>query len=568
VFLDQRPGHVSPIQQFKMVFLRLTALAAWLICQNAAAQKQNYQWRFGTGGGIDFASVPPSFVSGAAISTGEGSASVADRTTGALLFYTDGVRVWNAANQVMPNGTGLLGGQPSLLSSTTAAVIVPKPGSSTQYYVVTVDEQGSNNGVRYSVVDMTLDGGLGDVVAGQKNLFLFQTNSEKLEVVPSSDGLGYWLLTHDLVGNSFYSFKIDGSGIQSTPVVSQIGGTQSNGAGHMKINRQFNQIALGLLNSGIGASTQVELFDFDNTTGIVSNRITWNYNPVTLIYGIEFSPNGEVLYVSDLQKLVQYDIRQPTPSAIENSAYVVSTNSSTSLQLGVDDRIYINEGSLSAITCPNSLGAACGYQTNVIPNQTAGGGYGLPKWVYYASDSPVESSNSIVYGDSCAESSILFTIQNTTGITSVVWNFGDPGSGTHNTASGLTASHTFSQPGTYRIQAIITGTCGVDTVELSGFTVVDCSANCPITIPNVFSPNVDGVNDVFSPKTTCPFERYEWSIYTRWGQLVYETTRSADVWNGRVGSSTCPDGVYYCVVKYALPGQPEASLSGFVSLLR
>jgi hypothetical protein len=111
--------------------------------------------------------VPPSFVPGCLISTPEGSASVADRLTGALLFYTNGVTVWNANNQVMSNGTGLLGGTAALLSSTTAAVIVPKPGSISLFYIVTIDEQFNGNGVRYSVVDMTLNGGLGDIVAGQ-----------------------------------------------------------------------------------------------------------------------------------------------------------------------------------------------------------------------------------------------------------------------------------------------------------------------------------------------------------------------------------------------------------------
>ena len=174
-----------------------------------AQNLQNNQWRFGTTGAVDFNTVPPSFVPGCPISTSEGSASVADRLTGALLFYTNGVTVWNANNQVMPNGTGLLGGTAALLSSTTAAVIVPKPGSNSLFYIVTIDEQFNGNGVRYSVVDMTLNGGLGDIVAGQKNIFLFQTNSEKLEVVPASDGISYWLITHNNPGNSFYSFKID-----------------------------------------------------------------------------------------------------------------------------------------------------------------------------------------------------------------------------------------------------------------------------------------------------------------------------------------------------------------------
>jgi hypothetical protein len=216
-----------------------------LIWAGAHGQKQNNQWRYGSRGGISFNSITPSFEGGSVMQTGEGSASIADRNTGTLLFYTDGVTVWNAQNQVMPNGTGLLGGDPILLSSTTAAVIVPKPGSTTQYYIIAIDEQASNNGVSYSLIDMSLNGGLGDVVASQKNLPLFSTRSEKLEVVPGADGQSYWLITHDNPGNSFYTFKITAAGIQNTPVVSTLGGNHGNGAGHLKVNRQFNKLAMG-----------------------------------------------------------------------------------------------------------------------------------------------------------------------------------------------------------------------------------------------------------------------------------------------------------------------------------
>lgn len=320
---------LTKYKQMKMKIVKqLLLFMIIVICHNTFAQKQNNQWRYGLGGAIDFNTTPPSFVAGSALATGEGSASVADRTTGALLFYTDGVTVWNSLNQVMPNGTGLFGGLPILLSSTTAAVIVPKPGSTNLYYIVTIDEQSSNNGLRYSLVDMTLNGGLGDIVAGQKNIFIFQTISEKLEVVPASDGISYWIITHDIPGNTFYSFKIDNSGIQTTPVVSaNLGSVQGNGAGHLKINKQFNRLALGNTTLGSGSVTTIELFDFDNATGVISNPTIFNFNfGVGQIYGVEFSPNGKVLYVTDLQtRLVQYDLTQPNALAIENSAYQVAT---------------------------------------------------------------------------------------------------------------------------------------------------------------------------------------------------------------------------------------------------
>ena len=98
--------------------------------------------------------------------------------------------------------------------------------------------QSSSNGVCYNLVDMDLNGGLGDVVPGQKNIPLFQTRSEKLEVVPTNDAMGYWLITHDNPGNSFFAFKITDAGIDANPVVSTIGGNHGNGSGHLKINRQ------------------------------------------------------------------------------------------------------------------------------------------------------------------------------------------------------------------------------------------------------------------------------------------------------------------------------------------
>ena len=167
------------------------------------AQKQNNQWRFGFGGALDFNTLPPSFVNGSVIATSEGSASVADRITGALLFYTNGGTVWNANNQVMPNGTGLLGGT-ALLSSTTAAVIVPKPGSQTDFYIFTVDAFGGPNGFRYSEVDMTLGGGLGDVKIPSKNTLLFAPSAEKVAAVAHANGVNYWVIAHGINNNSYY----------------------------------------------------------------------------------------------------------------------------------------------------------------------------------------------------------------------------------------------------------------------------------------------------------------------------------------------------------------------------
>ena len=549
------------------ILKHLILLTILIVCNNSFAQKQNNQWRFGNAGAIDFNTQPPTFVAGCPISTIEGSASVADRITGSLLFYTNGGSVWNANNQVMPNGTGLLGGT-ALLSSTTSAVIVPKPGSCNLYYIVTVDEIGSNNGVRYSVVDMTLNGGLGDIVAGQKNIFLCQTGKEKLEVVPASDGLSFWLIACSN-NNEFVSFKIDNTGIQATPVISAVLQNTPYPAGHMKINKQFNKIASG-------SYTGIVVFDFDNATGIVSNPIAWNLNLGGFAYGIEFSPDGNVLYIGDLISILQYDLTQTTPLAIQNSLYLVATGANIdaycSLQLAIDEKIYVNSnsGSLSAINFPNDLGVTCGYQTNVIANQTGGRGLGLPKWIYYANDIPTANSNSIVYSDSCFGNATQFSIKDTSGISSIIWNFGDPASGASNTTVGFTVNHVFSQIGNYTIRTIINTACGTDTL-FKTLTITNCDSTiaiCELYTPNSFSPNGDMINDKFYPLTNCTFEQYEFLIYNRWGELFFKTSNQTNKWDGKYKGSDCSSGLYFYKITYKFPSQQTKDAYGSITLLR
>jgi gliding motility-associated-like protein len=449
----------------------------------AFAQKQNNQWRFGQRGGIDFNGASPVFVSGAAIQTAEGSASVADKTTGALLFYTDGVTVWNAQNQTMPNGTGLLGGAPVLLSSTTAAVIIPRPGVSNEYYLVTIDEQGSNNGIRYSVVDMNLDGGRGDIIPGFKNISIYQTTSEKLEVVPASDQQSFWLLSHDLPGNSFLAFRVTSSGFQTTPEISTVGGVQGNGSGHLKINHQFNKLAMGNL-----FDRTIELFDFNNTTGVVSNPVILGFNAANPgIYGVEFSPSGQFLYISNLEFVTQYDISLSSPTAIENSRYVVTPSGFSqpaTLQRGPDQKIYINAGSLDVINCPDNAGIDCGFQSAAIPNQAGGGGYGLPKWVYSISDTAQPTGNNIISMDSCRETPISFSIGGVQSFTTISWNFGDVASGANNTSTLLSPTHLFTAAGNYQVSAILFSSCRTDTLFFS-IRVVDCAVPCTGTINTI-----------------------------------------------------------------------------------
>ena len=98
--------------------------------------------------------------------TSEGTAAMSD-AIGKLRFFTNGVEVYDSTKTIMPNGSGLMGD----VSTTQSALIVPKPASSNQYYIFTAGADGAGD-FRYSIVDMTLNLGLGDVIVANKNILL------------------------------------------------------------------------------------------------------------------------------------------------------------------------------------------------------------------------------------------------------------------------------------------------------------------------------------------------------------------------------------------------------------
>ncbi|MEO5570469.1 MAG: hypothetical protein ABIT08_17265 [Bacteroidia bacterium] len=191
------------------------------ISTSVNAQKETYNWHFGNNNFISFVSGTPVVLPGCAINQNlqEGCSDMSD-AAGNVLFYTDGSNVWNSNNTVMLNGSGLLGNY----SSTQGALIVPKPGNVAQYYVFSLEDIGTTNNIlRFSLVDMTLSGGSGDVVSSQKNIFVADSMTEKQVVVKHSNGIDYWLVTHKRTSDEFQCYLITPAGISAAPVSSYIG---------------------------------------------------------------------------------------------------------------------------------------------------------------------------------------------------------------------------------------------------------------------------------------------------------------------------------------------------------
>ncbi len=164
-------------------------------------------WYFGENAGVDFNFGDPIAITDGQINTWEGCASICNQS-GEILFYTDGQRVYNRNHQIMPNGGGLLGDY----SSSQSAIIVPKPHLSNNnnlYYIFTTDAWQDNleNGFRYSIVDMTLDNGLGDITT-EKNVLIHDKVAEKVTAVRHSNGIDVWIVTHDWGSSNYLSFLL------------------------------------------------------------------------------------------------------------------------------------------------------------------------------------------------------------------------------------------------------------------------------------------------------------------------------------------------------------------------
>ncbi len=460
----------------------LLLISLWILnIQISFGQKENNIWYFGKFAGLDFNGGAPLPLTNSAMTTWEGSASVADGNTGNLLFYTNGETVWNRNHMVMSNGTGLWG----QYSSCQSSLIVPKPGNANLYYVFTTDggTGGFPNGgvMGYSVVDMTLAAGMGAVTI--KNVALFDTTSEQLTATLSSDGCKVWVLAHRWNSDEFYAYLVSDTGI-SAPVISSAGSVHSCAYyGQMKVASDGTKLALPLPCDASGNGF-VELFDFDNATGIVSGAVSLPQEH--MVYGLEFSPNSQFLYTVDhnnsgaiiYKQVSQYDVTLGNAAAINASRVIVGAvwNATTffngAAQLAPDGKIYVvptDNDSICIINSPDSAGLACNF---VVPGLylSRQNDHGLPNRVVKA-NFPCAAPTALFNGVNhiCPGTCTDFTNLSVGG-TSYQWIFSgaNPSTSSDTDPTGIC----YSTPGTYPVTLIATNVNGSDTLTLNNYITV------------------------------------------------------------------------------------------------
>jgi uncharacterized protein YjdB len=434
---------------------------------SASAQyytNRNKIWTFGNNAVLDFASgIPVAFTSGMA--SYEACASVCN-VAGSLLFYTSGKIVYNRFGAVMPGGASIVPFGTG--SATQGALIVPFINDPNKYYIFSAEERETGGGrVAYSVVDVTLAGGLGDVVAGSSGIVINTLMTEKMMAIPGS-ACNVWVMTHKKDSATFYAYEVTSAGVSTAPVISHVGtyaGVNMYEIGVMKCSPDRQKI----ITVNHSTSSGVELFDFNPSSGIVSNCRLLEGNQ---FYGAEFSPGSTKVYASG-NTIYQWDVSLPTATAIiaSKTAVCIASPSRGDMKLSPDGKIYIVKGFtgahlLDCINFPEAAGGACGYAVDAVDIAPNTNSWGLPNLVWNAVS--ISGPTTI-----CTGSTAIFTASSAGG----TWNSSDPAVATISSTGVVIAV----APGT-AIVSYATGTCNgsvtitvVTTPTLS--TAVVCVGN-------------------------------------------------------------------------------------------
>lgn len=603
-------------------FRYLVFLICCLYSITGHAQSTNKVWAFGWGAGLDFNTTPATpILSG--IHSLEGVASVSN-SAGQLLMSSYGDTVYNSLNNPMPNGAGILG-TPVYGSCTQGTLIVPKPGSNTQYFIFTLE--GLSDAIYtgrlfYNLVDMTLDGGLGDVVASEKLVQIDTALGEKLIAVAGSCN-NIWVLVIPFSGKEVHAFEVTASGVHMNPVISPLPPQLNSGAydfGVLKASHNGKKLVAANYNL-----LTYDMFDFDNTTGIVSGPSLIISNTTgSSSYGACFSPDDSKLYVT-FDSLYQYDMTLPSTTAILNSAVglshsVIAGNIPGDMQTAPDGKIYLaslNATFLSTIEFPNQSGTGCTFNPMSItlpaPSKSV---LGLPNVIVNVVNSGISRSMDTIICKS-------FKAKSSSGTGPYVWNTGDttrafeiktsgkywvtsfapcgntdtfnvsfwnkqihitdtfgcsneplqmsitadaePGESVRWSTGAIVAKITIRDTGTYWVEVSRNSCLASDT-----FAITTQYCGCRMLIPSAFTPNNDGLNDRFRPlfvDDDCIKSQYLLQVFNRWGQVVFRSYNPNQGWDGSYDGALADVGVYFYSIQLG-DTKGKRSLKGDMTLLR
>lgn len=443
----------------------LFIITVFLISQNAYSQREAVNWYFGFGAGMTFKNGTPEPLYDGLMNTEEGCATISDNK-GNLLFYTNGVSVWNKNHNYMKNGQKLMGHS----SSTQSGIIIPKPGYDNLYYIFTVDAHGGDNGFRYTMVNTAADAGRGEVNVSYKNELLQKSSTEKVSAVKHANGDYYWIIMHEFDSDKFHVYLVDDSKQMEPKEVGEFaigivhertGETdEPNSRGYMKSSPDGTKLAVAIDGQGT-----IEVFDFNYITGELSNVKTYNQPEYARVYGVEFSPDSKFLYFSTLEPSRIFQLELATDNVIK--IWEDEEDFKTcAMQLGPDAKIYVasqvDDIYLGVIDSPNIADTACHYKHKEVEFGMEGhiGVKGLPTFI----QSFFKPTIGIVSNSPVCEGHTLFL--STAATEGATYSWTGPDNWTSSLREPYIENVSLAASGEYYLEVTVIGSTSYDTVAV------------------------------------------------------------------------------------------------------
>jgi len=572
------------------------------------AQKANI-WYFGENSGLDFNSTPTTAITDENQMISENGSAVLCDSNGDLVMYTNGETLWDADHNVIPNGENLAGSNestqnalflaapdtPGLFYLFTTDQNPPIGPIGLCYTTISVFQ---NN---YEILEKNIPV---LSISTEKLTAVRHSNEKDFWVITREFNTDRWhayLLTSEGLN---MNPVISATGViqtQSGMVDLPVGAVKASPDGSLLATAYYDKEVFELYD--FDAATGI-ISNPRASRQLYKGAYSVEFSPdgtklFASTYYLTGGGNGSYLFQFNL--LSGIDLRVVAPVA-SSSDYPYRA---TALQLAPDGLIYVarSDGdSIGVIQSPDRVGLECNFEENFLSLKGRKCGAGLPNVLAEYVRTPI-----LTYTESCQGDTTFFTLTNRAFIDSLRWDFTDYG--IPGRFSGeLAPYHIFDTSGTFNINVAIyyngiqhkvsetivihplpQPDLGEDFKLLAGteteltpgssftsylwnndaqtdYIAISDSGMYAVTVtnefgcinsdtikvsladircPGAFSPNGDGLNDVFLPWFPDKgFEKYRLLIYSRNGQQIFESNDPDIGWDGTCDGEKCPEGVY------------------------
>jgi type IX secretion system substrate protein len=372
--------------------MRILFVIALLLPLQLMGQGFNHQWLLGNHpawpniGRLTFTSTSYSLLTEQRKMPFKGTQGNISDANGNFLMSSNGVWIANANNDTMMNGGGLNPGVytsnwPNGFVLPYANVFLPFPGDSSKYLLFHHAATFNGNAypaydLFYSVIDISLDSGLGSVVS-KNNIAISDTLGWGIGACKHANGRDWWVVMMKDSSDKVFKILFTPNGVTSITYQSlNYTPFAFENSSQLTFSQDGTQFITTTYDDPVNRNSYMIISDFNRCTGIFSNTQSIQLTSGSYIFGTSFSPSGKYAYACSSLNIFQIDTDSLTVTTVATYDGFVSPGPNCcstkfwNMYLAANGKIYISSGSgvrhIHEMNYPDSIGAACDVQQHAI----------------------------------------------------------------------------------------------------------------------------------------------------------------------------------------------------------